>query len=276
MQQPRFERMEKEIDTSLQRWAPPGYSQAYDNRHAPVAPEAGRQQRQQLPRGPGDDEEDGRYQRIFKLPNQSLHPNNSRSFPLQHLPTLPLLASPSPCTSASALPSPSSHGYNSAPNYYYPSGPATYDWTQALPPMRLKPPTPPTVPDLAPYHGGWEAPSAIGRVEQGEQAQFASSVHALTSLASHGGGAPEPAEWSPSNETSSGSGEGSIGHGGEGRSYGKAQERKTYASTDSEGEGDGIKSKKRKRRRKANEQPRDAAKRRFTCQADGCGKSFAR
>lgn len=261
------------MDTSLQRWAPPSYPQGFGQRHPPVAPEAGERQLQR-PRGPGDDEEDGRYQRIFKLPNQSLHPTNSRSCPPQHLPALPLLASPS--ASPSALPSPSSHGYNAAPSYFYPSGPATYDWPQALPPMRLKPPTPPTAPDLAPpYRGGWEGQHGIRRVEQGEQAQFASSVHALTSLASRGG-AQDPAEWSPSHETSSGSGEGSVGMNGKGKSYGQGQERRTYASTDSEGEGDGVKSKKRKRRRKANEQPRDAAKRRFTCQADGCGKSFAR
>lgn len=97
----------------------------------------------------------------------------------------------------------------------------------------------------------------------------------MTSLASRGS-LHDPVEWSPSNETSSGSAEGSVGMNGGGRGYGEEQERKTYASTDSEGEGDGNKSKKRKRRRKANEQPRDAAKRRFTCQADGCGKSFAR
>ncbi|ORY69306.1 hypothetical protein BCR35DRAFT_308112 [Leucosporidium creatinivorum] len=272
--------MEKGSVTSLHGWAPPFYPHGISHRHQPTAPDLAEERREQRPRGPGDDEEDGRYQRIFKLPNQSLHPTNSRSsFPPHQLPPLPLLNSPSPSASTSALPSPSGHGY-AAPNYFYPSGPATYDWPQALPPMRLKPPTPPTVPTLAPpsYTGGWEDRHGVVRSpEEGDQAQFTSSVHALTNLASRGGGGgpSEPTEWSPSNE--SGSGEGSVGKNGKGNARGKGQERKTYASTDSEeGEIDGIKSKKRKRRRKANEQPRDAAKRRFTCQADGCGKSFAR
>lgn len=265
-------RMDHRLPESQAHWHAPEYA-APTNHHGSTRA-SGETTGQQ----PGE----GSYRRVFQLPaqptNKSNHTSNRGGWTSpSHLPPLPILP-PSRSASTSASDSPTASGLplSATLSPYYQSQPATYDWaTQALPSMRLKPPTPPlTHPSgrrphlqpLAPFGGSREGQPRRAYSEDGEQARFHSSVLALTSLASHG---VEPEE----DQATSSGGSNESGRGGVDLPH------KTYASTDSEDGGDGVASdgkKKRKRRRKANEEPRDAAMRRFVCQADGCDKSFAR